>query len=103
MKIVKKAAAIIVMILSAVLLLAMLAGVVGVWWGQGQVRGVVADLSTTANNALERAEGASEQVNKVVGLSQGRVDQMVTQHHGGRNEGRGDQGRAGRRREVAGH
>ena len=78
MKIVKKAAAIIVMILSAVLLLAMLAGVVGVWWGQDQVKGVVTDVSTTASNALGRVKGASEQVNTVVGLSQGRVDQMVT-------------------------
>jgi hypothetical protein len=77
MKIVKKVFAVIVMVFSALLLLAMLAGVAGAWWGQGQLKGIVVDLSTAANNALERTQAAAGQINTLVVNSQDRVDESV--------------------------
>jgi hypothetical protein len=77
MKIVKKVFAVIVMVLSALLLLAMLAGVAGVWWGQGQLKGVVVDVSTAADNVLERTQTAAGQINTLVVTSQGRVGESV--------------------------
>jgi signal transduction histidine kinase len=77
MEIVKKVVAVIVMILSVVLLLAMLAGVAGAWWGQGQLKGIVVDVSTAADAVLERSQAAVGQLNTVVGNTQGRVNEVV--------------------------
>ncbi len=78
MNVVKKVVAVLVMVLSVLLLLVMLAGIGGVWWGQGQLKGAVTSLSTAANTALTSASGAVTQVDTVVQTSQGRVDEAVT-------------------------
>ncbi|MGE5601600.1 MAG: hypothetical protein ACM30E_01035 [Nitrososphaerales archaeon] len=77
MKTAKKVVAVIVMVLSAVLLLVMLASIAGTWWGQGQLKGVVTNVSASADNILERTQGAAGQINTVVSNSQGRVDEAV--------------------------
>lgn len=76
MHVLKKAAAVLVMILSALLVLVMLAGIVGAWWGQGQLRGIVSDVATTLDRTLERSQSAVDQINKLVVASQGRVDEV---------------------------
>lgn len=79
MKAMKKTVAVIVMVLSALLLVAMLAGIVGAWWGQGQLRGVVSEVSATLDRGLERTQGAMGQVSALLANTQGRVDGVVAQ------------------------
>lgn len=78
MNVVKKVVAVLVMVLSAVLLLVMLAGVAGTWWGQGQLKGGVTQLSNAADTALARAGTTVSQVDTAVQNTQGRVDGLVT-------------------------
>jgi hypothetical protein len=78
MNIAKKIAAVLVMVLSALLLIVMLAGVAGTWWGQGQLKGVVTQLSAATDQALERSQLAVAQINTVVTNGQARVDEAVT-------------------------
>lgn len=75
MKVVKKVASVLVMIFSALLVLVMLAGIVGSWWGAGQLKVIVSDVTTTLDRTLERSQAAVGQINTIVVASQGRVDE----------------------------
>ncbi len=78
MQVVKKVAAVLVMILSALLLIVMLAGIAGAWWGQGQLRGLVTEVAATLDATLERSQNAVNQIDKLVVAAQGRVDVAST-------------------------
>ncbi len=78
MKVVKKIVSIIVMVISAVLLIASLGGVAGSWWVRGEAVRIVADLTVLADRSLERAQGAVDQAGQLVQRSKDTIDQLST-------------------------
>lgn len=75
MKVLKKATAVVVMLLSALLMVVMLAGIYGAWWGQGQAHGAVTEAAAAIDGALKSSQTAVDRANTVVVTAQGRVDQ----------------------------
>jgi hypothetical protein len=78
MKTFSKVVSVLVMIISALLVIVMLAGIYGVWWGNSQLRGIVTDVVTLADGTLERAQTVVGEVNDRVVRSQGRLDGVAT-------------------------
>jgi predicted nucleic acid-binding Zn-ribbon protein len=78
MKTVRRVVSVLVMVVSALLLIATLAGIFGVWWGNSQLRGIVTDVATLADGMLERAQTAVDQVNTRVAQSQGKLEMVTT-------------------------
>lgn len=78
MKTVAKIVSVIVMLLSAVLFIAMLAGIYGAWWGRGQAIGLVTTVAATGDQALARGQGLVGQANGLIATGQTEVDKITT-------------------------
>jgi hypothetical protein len=79
MQIVKKIAAVIVMVLSVLLLIVMLGGVAGVWWVRGEAVQAVTSLADLGDRTLERAQGVVDQVDDQVQRGITVIDLLLTQ------------------------
>jgi hypothetical protein len=73
-----KVVAVIVMILSAILFIAMLGGVFGTWWLRGQAVEVVTAVAASGDQALARGQELVGQANQIVQKGQGEVTKVTT-------------------------
>jgi hypothetical protein len=78
MKVVAKVVSVIVMILSAVLFIAMLAGIFGTWWGRGQAITLVTNVAVLGDQALTRGQELVGEANDYVVAGQGEVKRLTT-------------------------
>jgi hypothetical protein len=78
MKVVAKIVSVLVMVLSAVLFIAMLAGIFGAWWGRGQAISLVTSVAATGDQALARGQELVVQANDFVVTGQNEVQRVST-------------------------
>lgn len=78
MKTVARIVSVIVMILSAVLFIAMLAGIFGAWWGRGEAITLVTSVAATGDQALARGQELVGQANGYVATGQSEVSRITT-------------------------
>jgi hypothetical protein len=78
MQVLKKIVAAIVMVISALLLLAFLAGIVGTWIVRNDAIRVVGNVVTLADHSLQRAQTGLGQMRTEVGDVQTKLDSTVT-------------------------
>jgi X-X-X-Leu-X-X-Gly heptad repeat protein len=74
----RKIVSVIVMVLSALLLVVMLAGIVGVWAVRGPAIELVTEVSTFADNAATRALNTVNTIDNRVARTQGAIDTTVS-------------------------
>lgn len=78
MKTVAKIVSVLVMILSAVLFIAMLAGIFGAWWARGEAVALVTSVAAAGDQALARGQELVVQANDFVATGQTEVQRVTT-------------------------
>lgn len=78
MKTVAKIVSVLVMILSAALFIATLAGIYGAWWGRGEAITLVTSVAATGDQALARGQELVGQANGYVATGQNEVNRVTT-------------------------
>jgi hypothetical protein len=78
MKTVAKIVSVLVMVLSAILFIAMLAGIFGAWWARGQAVTLVTNVAAAGDQALARGQELVVQANGYVVTGQSEVQRVTT-------------------------